>query len=621
MQQSFEMWSLSRPLIPPRTPVYALDPIGIGTAMTESLTSYVIRLAEAHSVTVGDFIGRMLSEIPNPKGTILTSAAKAFRIGSHGFRACGYAVNGATDRTARWVYALETVTGRPDLRYLTLLSLRSALPRQVFRRHRAWCPACLEHWRAVGQTVYEPLAWAFDLSSCCPMHKCHLRTACHHCNWQLRPLGVTSRIGYCQHCGGWLGQSIGDAEPAQDRALDQQKQWASEQIGELLALLPRVNPETSRRYVRRSLTVYLEEVVGGNSAALAQYIHCPRSILQSWLDGRAIPSIESLLRIGWALNVPISNFFVPAGSIAINIRAAKQAISAAGRRNVSPSRHSSEIRKALRIALRDDVPVSLSDVARRLGYTTTERLYQADRELSHRIAARYRQSGRSHWWRKPGATRICDVLRLKEILEESLKSREPTSVHHIAARLGYSNDAYIQQKFPELSAAISRKIAAGRRIRLEAMRRMLQEALNEYPVPTLADLSRRLGCTTSTILRMHESDLCNQLLARRRSFIDERRFDLKKSAEAALRETPVPSLRSVCKRLGITVWFMNQYFPDVRRRISEQHRRCSLAETARRRELLSTLRAFSPEKSISGSCIPQQPELLSAFQRDFRASG
>jgi AraC-like DNA-binding protein len=167
-----------------------------------------------------------------------------------------------------------------------------------------------------------------------------------------------------------------------------------------------------------------------------------------------------------------------------------------------------------------------------------------------------------------------------------LKSREPTSVHHIAARLGYSNDAYIQQKFPELSAAISRKIAAGRRIRLEAMRRMLQEALNEYPVPTLADLSRRLGCTTSTILRMHESDLCNQLLARRRSFIDERRFDLKKSAEAALRETPVPSLRSVCKRLGITVWFMNEYFPDVRRRISEQHLQCSLAETARRRELL-----------------------------------
>src|SRR5207248_213853 len=47
-----------------------------------------------------------------------------------------------------------------------------------------------------------------------------------------------------------------------------------------------------------------------------------------------------------------------------------------------------------------------------------------------------------------------------------------------------------------------------------------------------------------------------------------------------------PSVRSVCRRLGITIWFMNQYFPDVRRRVSEQHRRYSLAGTERRHELL-----------------------------------
>ena len=31
---------------------------------------------------------------------------------------------------------------------------------------------------------------------------------------------------------------------------------------------------------------------------------------------------------------------------------------------------------------------------------------------------------------------------------------------------------------------------------------------------------------------------------------------------------------------------MNKYFPDVRRKIAEQHRLCSLAETSRRREML-----------------------------------
>ena len=199
-----------------------------------------------------------------------------------------------------------------------------------------------------------------------------------------------------------------------------------------------------------------------------------------------------------------------------------------------------------------DAPISLSDVARRLGYTTTERLYQADRKLCHRIAARYRQSGRSHWWRRPGATRICDVPRLQEILEESSKSNEPVSVHHIAARLGYSNDGYLQQKFPDLCAAISKKIAERKQTHLEELRRTLENALGENPAPTLAELSRRLNCTTSSTLRMHEPDLCDRTIGRYRTCIEERRCALRRAAESALEETPVPPLRSVCERLGIT---------------------------------------------------------------------
>ncbi|HSP67466.1 MAG TPA: hypothetical protein VLN48_07050, partial [Bryobacteraceae bacterium] len=37
---------------------------------------------------------------------------------------------------------------------------------------------------------------------------------------------------------------------------------------------------------------------------------------------------------------------------------------------------------------------------------------------------------------------------------------------------------------------------------------------------------------------------------------------------------------------GITVFFMNKYFPAVRQAIAEQHRRCALCTTARRREKL-----------------------------------
>jgi AraC-like DNA-binding protein len=200
----------------------------------------------------------------------------------------------------------------------------------------------------------------------------------------------------------------------------------------------------------------------------------------------------------------------------MNIAAAKQAIAFAGNRRVSPSRHAGEIRQALLAALREDVPCSLSEVARRLGYTTTERLYQADRKLCHKIAARYRQSGRSHWWKKPGATRICETDRLKETLEQSLGSIEATSVHRIARSLGYSNEGYIQRKLPEPCRAIGEKIAQAKQARPEKMRRILKSALDEHPAPTLRDLSLRLGYSTSTILRAHEPDLCDQLAARYR---------------------------------------------------------------------------------------------------------
>jgi hypothetical protein len=89
-----------------------------------------------------------------------------------------------------------------------------------------------------------------------------------------------------------------------------------------------------------------------------------------------------------------------------------------------------------------------------------------------------------------------------------------------------------------------------KRIRSLRIRQTLEGALNEFPAPTLVDLSRRLGYSTSG-------------------------------------ETPVPSLRAICKRLDITVPFMNKHFPAVGRMIVEQHRRCLSAETAHRHELLS----------------------------------
>ena len=527
MGSLFDSWSLSSPPIPPRSQLYSLEPIGAGTALVESLSSYVARLAEAHSVSVGDLVGRVLSKVPTPQGAIVMRESKACHVGRHGFRVCSYAVNGVTDRVTKWVHALETATGRRDLGYLTLLPFRYAMPGHLFHRQRAWCPSCLEQWRANGKTVYEPLLWAIKVSSHCPVHERPLCHTCPRCGRTLNPLGVFCRPGYCERCGGWLEAPDADSSRPRPRSPGGEEQtWSCRQVAGLLEMLPQVDPMGARKSLRLSLLVYLGQVAGGNVLALAEYIRCPRSILQHWLDGTTVPRLQNLLRTARCLNVPASSFFAPSGPTPMNIAAAKEAVAIGGNRAVSPYRRASEIRQALLTALNEAVPLSLSGVARKLGYTNTERLYQADRSLCHKIASRYRQSGLSHWWKKPGATRICEVARLKEILQRSLKSPEPTSVHHIAALLGYSNDGYIQQKFPELCTAIGEKIARETQARPARMRQVLENALREHPTPTLIELSRRLGYSCSTVLRAHEPDLCNQLIAQHRAHVAKCRANL-----------------------------------------------------------------------------------------------
>ena len=337
MQLRYESWALTSTPVPPRSQLYSLEPTGVGTGMVESLTGYVARLAEAHSVSVGNLVGRLLSDLANPKGGIVTPAARVVRIGGHGFRACSYAINGVTDHVAKWVDALEAATTRRDLRYLTLLPFRYALPDHLFRRRRAWCALCFEQWRANEQIVYEPLLWAVEVSSHCIVHARPLEGNCRHCARTLSPLGVFSRPGYCELCDGWLGASDADDKQAlPGSAITEDGVWSSTQVGDLLAMLPRIDAATARESFRRSLNIYLDHVAGANVAALAQQIRCPHSILQNWLGGVTVPRLENLLRTCRFLNIPASSLFT--GPTSANIASAKTAMALSGDRGVSPSR-------------------------------------------------------------------------------------------------------------------------------------------------------------------------------------------------------------------------------------------------------------------------------------------
>ena len=577
----FDSWSLSPLPIPPRSQLYGLEPIGIGTSWVESLTSYVGRLAAAHSVKVGDLAGRILSQSSDPKDCIIPPEARAAMRGGHGFKVSSYTINGVTDRARKWVQALEWATCRHDLQYLTLLPFRYALPDHLFHRHRTWCSLCLEQWHLKGQIIYEPLIWAIKTSSCCVAHLRRLSDTCPCCARAMSPLSVLFRPGYCGHCSSWLGTS----DPTTDALQFTEDQgWALIQVGGLLAMLPLLDPIAARASLRRNLTVYLEEITNGNVLAFTEYVRCPGGMLRSCLAGTELPRIENLLRIAWCLNVPVSSFFTSEGLTPMDIASAKQMVAMYRKRVVLPSRHANEIRRTLQLALDAAVPISVIEIARRLGYTTTNSLYTVDRKLCYKISARYQQAGGRSWWMTLDAPRTCDG-RMRELLEQSLKSTEPTPVYQIAASLGHPDAAYIRRQLPDLCAAVDRKIAQAKMDRFEKMGRILKSAIHEIPVPSLVEVARRLGYSYAAIVQRHEPGLCKQLLERQRVYIAKRKADLERQAIVALGKTPTLSVRAVCRRLGITVPFMNKHFPAVVRSILEQ-RRCASAEEARHRDLV-----------------------------------
>ncbi|MFZ0744386.1 MAG: hypothetical protein WAM85_08260, partial [Terracidiphilus sp.] len=65
--------------------------------------------------------------------------------------------------------------------------------------------------------------------------------------------------------------------------------WSTMQVGYLLTMIPLIDPVGARAVLCRSLAAFLDQLTAGNVVALAEYIHCPPSVLRNWLSGTTVP--------------------------------------------------------------------------------------------------------------------------------------------------------------------------------------------------------------------------------------------------------------------------------------------------------------------------------------------
>jgi hypothetical protein len=141
---------------------------------------------------------------------------------------------------------------------------------------------------------------------------------------------------------------------------------------------------------------------------------------------------------------------------------------------------------------------------------------------------------------------------MQRALEESLEQDSPRSPYHVSIDLGFVGDEPLRRKFPALCRAIQAKIDNYNASRIEAMGRALTAALIEDPPPSLTEMCRRLGYCRPVVLRGHFSELCDQLVERRRIHRVREIEKLRSELHQFSLDVPAISLEHACRRVGFS---------------------------------------------------------------------
>jgi hypothetical protein len=236
---TYDTWDLSPVALPPRSRLYPLEPIGIGTPYVESLTSYIARLAEAYCV----------SPVILVRWELAAGWNASLQAGRRSLKAALAGVNGTRPLAETLVEAVERLTLQANLRCLTMRPWSAIFSdKHLLRDVRAWCSFCLDQMRVECGEIYEPLLWSILNVEICPIHGRMLQDVCPGC-YETQPIiRGTTRVGFCVRCGIWLGHTfIGTSganrfshtpTPAEEWLL-----WAACAVGELLACAPHL-PDT-----------------------------------------------------------------------------------------------------------------------------------------------------------------------------------------------------------------------------------------------------------------------------------------------------------------------------------------------------------------------------------------
>lgn len=286
-----------------RSHLFHLKPIGVGTYHSESLTSYIARLADAHCMTAGELIAKEIT--PILEKPYLTNMAVN---GGTRFYENASMLNGIGKAARDFVAVLEELTLLSDIHYLTMISLSDVIPtRNLCRNKKAWCPFCLQQWKDETKIIYEPLLWALQSVSVCIDHGTLLQECCPSCKQRMPILDRRSKAGHCSKCGFWLGETIlGGSTINRDELCF----IITQEIAEIIMRFPVIARNVRSDVVSRFIESCINHTAGGNIAEYSRILYKPKTTVWGWAKGKNLPPIESLAHICSISGVSVVDIFI-----------------------------------------------------------------------------------------------------------------------------------------------------------------------------------------------------------------------------------------------------------------------------------------------------------------------
>ncbi|WP_319240212.1 TniQ family protein [uncultured Propionivibrio sp.] len=286
--------------VPPRSRLFSLAPGGAGTPDQEGLLSLLIRTCHAHAVNPRLVIRDIFSEAEPSIRRIPTAAFYQHLAGT---------MNGLGKYAELFVSAMEKLTGRTNLRVLTMLPWQSLFPHNgqgMLARHRRWCPVCLHQQRLNSEVAAWPLIWSLDTYSFCRRHLVPLEHCCPSCGKAQPFVPSYPDLGICSHCHRPLGCRH---EPQE---VSEFQHWIADALSGIVEQQSETGFSPSLEVFHKFLVGQVEAHTEGNRAAFCRALGLNEFAISGWLNKGERPSITQFLTICYGTKtMPWEVFYNP----------------------------------------------------------------------------------------------------------------------------------------------------------------------------------------------------------------------------------------------------------------------------------------------------------------------